>query len=55
MSAAPGEAGLLWLWAVVADIGATAASSAPAGEPTGAPGRCQPMRARVAPESSSSR
>jgi len=50
MNRGPGAAGLLWLWAVVAELGP--------GDPPEPPSRpvdSQPIRARVAPESSRSR
>ena len=51
MSTGPGAAGLLWLWATVAELG----PGDPPEPPPRAAGWRQPIRARVAPESSRSR
>jgi hypothetical protein len=59
MNPGPGAAGLLWLWATVAEPGPgghPGAAGPQAGQGTAAcPADGQPTRARVAPESSRSR
>jgi hypothetical protein len=58
MNPGPGAAGLLWLWATVAELGPGDPAEprpAPRQGPAGCPADGQPIRARVAPVSSSSR